>query len=305
MTPSVNLGGQLIYSTTGCIPKFQPIRQLPLFFKKRGWGLVESKLTQFNYFTKKLSSLSSGNPMYSRQPSNTVTYVSSGSEFRGTLTVKKSNLRVDGKIDGTIEVDGDIEVSAEGSVRGPEMRGGNITVNGTVNANVVSEGKLSLSRSARLEGDVVVEALDIAAGASYIGHIVSQNIPGLQQLSQSYSGTSSPPRSLVSNDTEEVPGILQIKGNLRVDGKIFGTVEVEGDIEVATAGAIQGPEIRAVNITIYGKVNANVIAEGKLTLTQTAQLRGDIVASALEMASGASCLGHFVTDPDTPRLLPS
>jgi len=243
--------------------------------------------------------------MYSRQPSNTVTYVSSGSEFTGTLTVKKSNLRVDGKIDGTVDVDGDIEVSAEGSLRGPEVRGVNITVNGTVNANIVSEGKLSLSRSARLEGDVVVEALDIAAGASYVGHIVSQNIPSMQQLSQSYSGTSSPPRSLVSNDTEEVPGILQIKGNLRVDGKIFGTVEVEGDIEVATAGAIQGPEIRAVNITIYGKVNADIIAEGKLTLTPTAQLRGDIVASALEMASGASCLGHFVTSPDTPRLLPS
>ena len=244
--------------------------------------------------------------MYNRQASNTVTYVSSGSEFVGTLTVKKSNLRVDGKIEGTVDVDGDVEVSADGSIRGHELRGVNMTVNGTVNANVVAEGKLSLSRSARLEGDVVVDALDIAAGASYVGHIVSRNIPELQQASSTYSGTRlPPPAGLLSNETQEDFGILQIKGNLRVDSKIFGTVEAEGDIEVATAGTIQGPEIRAVNITIYGKVHANVVAEGKLTLTQTAQLKGDIIASALEMASGATCLGHFVTPPDTPRLMPS
>ena len=93
--------------------------------------------------------------MYNRQASNTVTYVSSGSEFVGTLTVKKSNLRVDGKIEGTVDVvDGDIEVSADGSIRGHEVRGVNLTVNGTVNANVVAEGKLSLSRSARLEKNI-------------------------------------------------------------------------------------------------------------------------------------------------------
>ena len=44
------------------------------------------------------------------------------------------------------------------TIRGHEVRGVNLTVNGTVNANVVAEGKLSLSRSARLEGDVVVDA---------------------------------------------------------------------------------------------------------------------------------------------------
>ncbi|XGB39811.1 MAG: polymer-forming cytoskeletal protein [Cyanobacteria bacterium LVE1205-1] len=229
--------------------------------------------------------------MYNRQASNTVTYVSSGSEFVGTLTVKKGNLRVDGKIEGSVDVDGDVEVSVDGSIRGHEVRGVNLTVNGIVNANVVADGKLSLSRSARLEGSIVTDALDIAAGASYVGHIVSSNIPELQPSPSTYSGTRLPPPGLPSNETQEDFGILQIKGNLRVDSKIFGTVEAEGDIEVATAGTIQGPEIRAVNITIYGKVYANVVAEGKLILTQTAQLKGDIIASALEMASGATCIG--------------
>ena len=110
--------------------------------------------------------------------SNSLTYLGKGSELQGTLLVQ-GNLRVDGRIQGTVEVDGDIEVSVDGSIQGPEVRGINLNVHGSITGNIVADGKLALTRSARLEGDIVANALDIAAGAFYVGHIVTRDAKSL------------------------------------------------------------------------------------------------------------------------------
>ncbi len=130
--------------------------------------------------------------MFNRQKTYTVTYLGSGSELQGTLQVK-GNLRIDGRIQGTVEAAGDIEVSSDGAIEGPEVRGVNITVHGAIKANIVAEGKLTLSRTARLEGDIVASALDIAAGAFYVGHIVTREV-------QALPGTPDAPRLVASGE---------------------------------------------------------------------------------------------------------
>ena len=113
-----------------------------------------------------------------KSKSNSLTYLGKGSELQGTLLVE-GNLRVDGRIQGTVEVEGDIEVSVDGSIQGPEVRGENLNVHGSITANIIAEGKLTLTRTARLEGDIVANALDIAAGAFYVGHIVTRDAKSL------------------------------------------------------------------------------------------------------------------------------
>lgn len=114
-----------------------------------------------------------------RKPkSNSVTYLGKGSEIQGTLYAV-GTLRVDGKVMGTVEVDGDIEVSVSGVIQGTEVRGCNLIVHGSITANIVADGKLTLSSTARLEGDIVANALDIAAGAFYVGHIVTRDVKSL------------------------------------------------------------------------------------------------------------------------------
>jgi len=114
-----------------------------------------------------------------RKPkSNSVTYLGRGCEIQGTLYAV-GTLRVDGKVIGTVEVDGDIEVSPTGSIQGAEVRGCNLTVHGSITANIVADGKLALTQTARLEGDVVANSLDIAAGAFYVGHIVTRDVKSL------------------------------------------------------------------------------------------------------------------------------
>jgi cytoskeletal protein CcmA (bactofilin family) len=111
-----------------------------------------------------------------------LTYIAANSEFNGSLHVEGS-LRVDGIIHGAVEVRGDMEISSTGLVEGPEVRAQNILLHGVIKARVVAEGRLTLSRTARLEGDVVANALDIEAGAFYVGYIETGDakvLPGVQ-----------------------------------------------------------------------------------------------------------------------------
>jgi cytoskeletal protein CcmA (bactofilin family) len=126
--------------------------------------------------------------MFSKtKPTSSLTYLAANSEFQGNLHVE-GNLRIDGVVHGTVEVRGDLEISSTGLIEGPEVRARNLLVHGVLKARVVAEGRLTLSRSARLEGDVVANALDIEAGAFYVGYIeagdakILPGIPGRPEL---------------------------------------------------------------------------------------------------------------------------
>ncbi|MBM0742627.1 polymer-forming cytoskeletal protein [Phormidium sp. CLA17] len=111
-----------------------------------------------------------------------LTYLASNSEFHGNLHVD-GDLRVDGIVHGTVDVTGDMEISATGLVEGSEVRARNLVVHGIIKARVVTQGRLTLSRAARLEGDVVANSLDVEAGAFYVGYIETGDakvLPGIQ-----------------------------------------------------------------------------------------------------------------------------
>ena len=118
---------------------------------------------------------------------------------------------------------------------------------------------------------------------------------------------SAPLLTYLSQKTE-FEGILHAEGMLRVDGVVHGTVEVQGDLEISSSGLVEGPEIKAHNIVVHGVLKARVIAKGKLTLSRTARLEGDVVAGSLEIESGAYYTGFIETrDAKTlppPRELP-
>lgn len=135
--------------------------------------------------------------MFRRKPVVSLTYLSEKSEFQGDIHVE-GNLRVDGIIHGTVDVIGDLEVSQSGLIEGPELRGHNIIVHGVIKARVVAEGRLTLSRTARIEGDVSANSLDIEAGAFYVGYISTTEsgkvLPGTGKLPE-----------LMSREKESLP----------------------------------------------------------------------------------------------------
>lgn len=127
-----------------------------------------------------------------RQQPSELTYLSRKSEFQGSLHAE-GVLRIDGVVHGNVEIIGDMEISATGLVEGPEVRAHNLVVRGVLKAKVFAEGKLTLSRTARLEGDVVAGALEIEEGAFYAGYIEtrdSKKLPPSKELPELYGTTS-------------------------------------------------------------------------------------------------------------------
>ena len=114
---------------------------------------------------------------------------------------------------------------------------------------------------------------------------------------------SAPLLTYLSQKTE-FEGILHAEGMLRVDGIVHGTVDIQGDLEISSTGLVEGPEVQAHNIVVHGVLKARVVAKGKLTLSRTARLEGDVVAGSLEIETGAYYTG-FIETRDAKPLPPS
>ncbi len=117
------------------------------------------------------------------------TFIGAGSELRGNLRTA-GNLRVDGAIHGTVEVDGDLEVSASGSIEGERVSARNVMVLGRVKAEVHAAEQLRIHGQGRVEGDVTAQALDIEAGAHFVGYSRTGAQPQAQVLSLERPATS-------------------------------------------------------------------------------------------------------------------
>lgn len=90
--------------------------------------------------------------------------------FKGELKFEKG-VRHLGTFEGQIETKGHLLI-AEGAHLTGEVIAGNIDVEGTVKGNLTSTGKVCLTSSARLEGDLHTARLEVADGAVFVGRCV-------------------------------------------------------------------------------------------------------------------------------------
>lgn len=90
--------------------------------------------------------------------------------------------------------------------------------------------------------------------------------------------------SFIANGVELI-GELNSKGSIRIDGYLEGKINVLGDIILGEKGHIKG-EVKAENIIVAGKIEGNVNSKGKLEITSTGVLLGDIVCSVLTIEEG-------------------
>lgn len=98
------------------------------------------------------------------------TTIGADAVFKGQLQFEKG-ARLLGKFDGEITSKGEMVV-AEGAQLSGEAHAGNIRVEGRVKGNLHASGKIQLSASGRLEGDIQASRLEVAEGAVLIGRCV-------------------------------------------------------------------------------------------------------------------------------------
>lgn len=83
-----------------------------------------------------------------------------------------------------------------------------------------------------------------------------------------------------------INGTIEAKGILRVEGKITGQLNTNGDIIIAAGGTVEA-DIRCRSISIAGSLKGNVEATGLLEIEPSGKLVGDITVAKLVIGDGA------------------
>lgn len=87
-----------------------------------------------------------------------------------------------------------------------------------------------------------------------------------------------------------IAGKIEGEGDVRIEGRFEGDVNVQGDLIIESGAHISG-EIRAKTVTIGGEVEGNINAAAQVRLLESGQLIGDLKAPSLTVAAGSRMRG--------------
>lgn len=101
----------------------------------------------------------------------------------------------------------------------------------------------------------------------------------------------------------EIKGTILFQNDLVTHGKIDGEILTEGRLTIGKTGSVQG-DVRAGSVSIHGVVNGNVTVQDRCELKGEAQLLGDLEGPTLVMEEGATFVGRAnVTPVPQPDLI--
>jgi len=89
----------------------------------------------------------------------------------------------------------------------------------------------------------------------------------------------------------DIVGDITCKGDIRIDGKLKGTLNCDGKVVVGEGGLIEGT-ITCKNADISGSVKVSISVKELLTLKSTSNLVGDISTNKLQIEPGANFSGN-------------
>ncbi len=92
-------------------------------------------------------------------------------------------------------------------------------------------------------------------------------------------------------------GTVRAESDVRANGRIIGTLEVEGKTMIAEEGSVEG-EIITTSAEIAGQVQGEIHVEERLVLKSTARVDGTIETDRLVVEEGAQFTGEC--EMDTP-----
>ncbi len=99
----------------------------------------------------------------------------------------------------------------------------------------------------------------------------------------------SPAINIIRKGTE-ITGEVTCPGDIRIDGKLKGTLNSEGKVVVGQSGVIDG-EITCKNADISGTIKAKLVVKELLQLKATANIHSDINTNKLSIEPGANFTG--------------
>ena len=87
-----------------------------------------------------------------------------------------------------------------------------------------------------------------------------------------------------------ITGTIDVKGPIRIDGKIKGQINCEDTVTVGAGGDLEA-EIKCKTAVVAGKVSGNINGTEKVELQAKAEINGDIKTGSLVIEQGAIFCG--------------
>ncbi len=117
--------------------------------------------------------------------------------------------------------------------------------------------------------------------------------------------TDSPRRTAPTPDRVDTvlgPGIvwqgsLSGTGGVRIEGAFDGDIAVSGLIVIGPQGRVTAKEIRAATIVVAGSVKGDIVA-GRLEITGTGRVWGDVTTSSFTTEEGAYLRGQITMEDE-------
>jgi cytoskeletal protein CcmA (bactofilin family) len=113
-------------------------------------------------------------------------------------------------------------------------------------------------------------------------------LPGDATRPGSTSGTRT--TTVLTSDCE-FKGALAFSGELELHGRLEGTIESEGGALTIGEQALIKAEIKVNDVVIYGKVQGNIYAKGRIEIRGKAEVYGDLNSDRLAMDDGVVFVG--------------
>lgn len=120
-----------------------------------------------------------------------------------------------------------------------------------------------------------------------------------QKISTPVNGTAqkSPNLNMISEGTT-VKGTINSQSDVRIAGTIEGEVICKGKVIVSSTALVEG-NISSIDADIAGKVKGMIKITGKIILRQTGKVSGDIFTKSLMVEEGAMLNGGIrMSKPD-------
>ena len=96
------------------------------------------------------------------------------------------------------------------------------------------------------------------------------------------------------NEGCKIDGVISGSGNYLINGEIDGDCDIEGTVTLARNGFWKGT-IKAVDVIVSGSVEGDIVATGKVEITDTARITGTVTGEAIAVAEGAVVEGVMKT----------
>ena len=121
------------------------------------------------------------------------------------------------------------------------------------------------------------------------GYYASMNESRLRRFRDRTSGAPT-----LINVGCKISGMITGQGDIQVSGEVDGDCDVEGTVSLVRDGYWQGT-IKADNVVISGHVEGDIIARGKVEISDTARITGTVTGAAIAVAEGAVVEGQMKT----------